>query len=44
LATLLWHARLRAEGVELSWGRYMLLGCVVAPLTVVAGVAALTFL
>ncbi|KQO62110.1 SLC13 family permease [Curtobacterium sp. Leaf261] len=41
LATLLWHARLRAEGVELSWGRYMLLGCIVAPLTVVAGVAAL---
>ncbi|MFZ7089003.1 SLC13 family permease [Curtobacterium sp. RRHDQ10] len=41
LATLLWHARLRAEGVELSWGRYMLLGCVVAPLTVVAGVLAL---
>jgi Na+/H+ antiporter NhaD/arsenite permease-like protein len=41
LATLLWHARLRAEGVELSWGRYMLLGCIVAPLTVVAGVLAL---
>uniref|UniRef100_A0A942YDT7 Arsenic transporter n=1 Tax=Neobacillus citreus TaxID=2833578 RepID=A0A942YDT7_9BACI len=41
LATLLWHARLRAEGVELSWGRYVALGCVVAPLTVVAGVLAL---
>jgi Na+/H+ antiporter NhaD/arsenite permease-like protein len=41
LATLLWHARLRAEGVELSWGRYMALGCVVAPLTVAAGVTAL---
>lgn len=41
LATLLWHARLRAEGIALSWGRYALLGCVVAPLTVVAGVAVL---
>ncbi|OIH96420.1 SLC13 family permease [Curtobacterium sp. MCBA15_001] len=41
LATLLWHARLAAEGVHLSWGRYMALGCVVAPLTVVAGVLAL---
>ncbi|WP_066516473.1 SLC13 family permease [Curtobacterium ammoniigenes] len=41
LATLLWHARLRAEGVELSWGRYMALGCVVAPLTVAAAVGAL---
>ncbi|PZE75021.1 SLC13 family permease [Curtobacterium sp. MCBD17_019] len=40
LATLLWHARLRAEGIALSWGRYAALGCVVAPLTVVAGVAA----
>ncbi len=41
LATLLWHARLSAEGVHLSWGRYMALGCIVAPLTVVAGVLAL---
>ncbi len=41
LATLLWHARLSAEGVHLSWGRYIALGCVVAPLTVVAGVLAL---
>ena len=41
LATLLWHARLSSEGVHLSWGRYMALGCVVAPLTVVAGVLAL---
>jgi len=42
LATLLWHARLSAEGVRLSWPRYMLLGLVVAPLTVVAGVLALS--
>lgn len=41
LATLLWHARLSAEGVHLSWGRYMALGCIAAPLTVVAGVLAL---
>ena len=41
LATLLWHARLASEGVHLTWGRYMALGCVVAPLTVVAGVLAL---
>ncbi|QWS34240.1 SLC13 family permease [Curtobacterium aetherium] len=41
LATLLWHARLTAEGIHLSWGRYIALGCVVAPLTVVAGVLAL---
>ena len=41
LATLLWHARLSSEGVHLSGGTYMALGCVVAPLTVVAGVLAL---
>ena len=36
LATLLWHSRLTALGVELRWSRYLLLGLVVAPLTVVA--------
>lgn len=41
LATLLWHARLHAEGVELSWGRYMLLGCIAAPLTVAVAIGAL---
>ncbi len=35
LATLLWHSRLRALGVEVRWSRYLLLGLVVAPLTVV---------
>lgn len=40
LATLLWHSRLHALGVEFSWRRYMLLGAIVAPLTV--GAAALT--
>jgi len=34
LATLLWHARLRALGVRIGWGRYLLLGLVVAPVTV----------
>lgn len=41
LATLLWHARLSALGVEIGWGRYALLGAIVAPLTVAAGVVAL---
>lgn len=39
LAVLLWHDRLRALDVELSWRRYALLGLVAAPLTV--GLAAL---
>ncbi|WEO76114.1 ArsB/NhaD family transporter [Cryobacterium sp. SO2] len=34
LATLLWHQRLSSLGVEISWRRYMLLGLVVAPATV----------
>lgn len=34
LATLLWHQRLTAMGVEISWPRYMLLGLVVAPVVV----------
>jgi Na+/H+ antiporter NhaD/arsenite permease-like protein len=36
LATLLWHSRLSALRVELRWSRYLLLGLIVAPLTVVA--------
>ncbi len=36
LATLLWHARLRALDVHLDWGRYARLGLVVAPVTVAA--------
>ncbi|MFC5502147.1 SLC13 family permease [Lysinimonas soli] len=35
LATLLWHSRLQTLGVELRWSRYVLLGAVVAPVTVV---------
>ena len=35
LATLLWHERLRTLDVDLPWRRYMLLGLVAAPVTVV---------
>ena len=34
LATLLWHERLKALDVEISWGRFALLGLIVAPVTV----------
>jgi len=42
LATLLWHQRLRALDVELSWRRYILLGLIVAPATVGLATLALT--
>ncbi len=35
LATLLWHARLTALDVDVRWSRYILLGLIAAPLTVV---------
>ncbi len=41
LATLLWHERLKALGVDVSWRRYMLLGLVAAPLTVAAATVGL---
>ncbi|WP_322409141.1 SLC13 family permease [Microbacterium invictum] len=41
LATLLWHARVVAAGVSLSWARYALLGLAGAPLVVGAAVLAL---
>lgn len=41
LATLLWHQRLVADGVHVGWGRFMLVGLVVAPLAVGAAVWAL---
>jgi Na+/H+ antiporter NhaD/arsenite permease-like protein len=41
LATLLWHQRLVTLGVELRWSRYMLLGLVVAPVTVALATLAL---
>ena len=42
LATLLWHQRLSSFGVELRWSRYVLLGAVVAPVTVVLATLALS--
>ena len=41
LATLLWHERLRAVGVEVPWGRYVLAGLVAAPLIVAGAVVPL---
>jgi len=41
LATLLWHQRLAALGVEVRWSRYVALGALVAPVTVVAATLAL---
>jgi Na+/H+ antiporter NhaD/arsenite permease-like protein len=41
LATLLWHQRLTAMDVGIRWRRYILLGAVVAPVTVVAATLAL---
>jgi len=44
LATLLWHDRLRAVGVQVSWGRFAVWGLVAAPVIVAASVAALVWL
>lgn len=41
LATLLWHQRLVALGVEISWWRYAGLGLLVVPLTLVPAVLVL---
>ncbi|WEK15003.1 MAG: ArsB/NhaD family transporter [Candidatus Microbacterium phytovorans] len=41
LATLLWHQRLHAVGVEVPWRRYVLWGLLAAPLTVAAAVVPL---
>ena len=41
LATLLWHSRLARMDVEVPWGRYVLIGLVVAPVTVAAATLAL---
>src|SRR3546814_1791314 len=38
LATLLWHGRLTAAGVDVKWSRFVLLGSIIAPLTVAAAV------
>ncbi|MBO1740425.1 SLC13 family permease [Leifsonia sp. TF02-11] len=41
LATLLWHQRLSAFDVRIRWRRYVLLGLLVAPVTVVVATLAL---
>ncbi|MFH0411285.1 SLC13 family permease [Corynebacterium sp. L4756] len=41
LATLLWHDQLRRAGVHISWGKFMLLGCILAPVVVLLPVAML---
>ena len=41
LATLLWQQRLDGLGIPVTWRRYMALGILVVPLTVVGAVAAL---
>lgn len=41
LATLLWHRRLAVLDVQVRWHRYMLLGVLVAPITVVLATLAL---
>jgi Na+/H+ antiporter NhaD/arsenite permease-like protein len=41
LAVLLWHRRLVSLGVEFSWSRYVVLGLVVAPVTVALATLAL---
>lgn len=43
LATLLWHSRLAALDVEISWWRYAALGVLVVPLTVVPAVWVLSW-
>jgi len=42
LATLLWHQRLTSFDVEIRWSRYMLLGLIVAPVTLVLATLALS--
>ncbi|MBB3158181.1 arsenical pump membrane protein [Microbacterium proteolyticum] len=38
LATLLWHERLVAAGVEVKWSRFIVLGAVIAPLILLLAV------
>jgi arsenical pump membrane protein len=44
LATLLWHGRLTAMGVDIPWGRFALLGLMAAPPTVAAATLALALI
>lgn len=43
LATLLWHERLAALGVEVIWRRYVLMGLIAAPVIVALSVVPLAF-
>lgn len=43
LATLLWHERLTALDVQISWGRYAMLGLIAAPITVALATLGLVF-
>ncbi|MFJ4038841.1 SLC13 family permease [Microbacterium sp. NPDC090007] len=43
LATLLWHDRLVAAGVEVRWSRFVLLGAVIAPPILLLGVLPLVW-
>ncbi len=43
LATLLWGERLAGLGVGVSWGRFVLLGLLVVPVTIVLAVIALSW-
>lgn len=40
LATLLWHDQLRRNGVDVPWRRYILAGCMVMPIAVIAPILA----
>lgn len=44
LATLLWHQRLKAVGIDVPWRRYILLGLIAAPITVALAVIPLASL
>jgi len=43
LATLLWHERLRSDGIDVPWRRYVLWGLVAAPLVVALAIVPLVW-
>ncbi|MBZ6372506.1 MAG: hypothetical protein LBE44_11580, partial [Microbacterium hominis] len=43
LATLLWHERLRAVGIDVPWRRYVLWGLLAAPVVVALAVIPLAW-
>lgn len=43
LATLLWRERLAGLGIEVSWGRYVALGLLIVPVTVIPASLALAY-